>query len=257
MIYRMALLGVALAAVPAAAQTDFRSLERGRPAGVEDAYPVERYGFELAGGYRMTRIGAGRVEQLFEPELSYGLGASLEMGFGALIAITDRAVGNFVGLAGIRLSGKYNLTTERPWLPGLALRLEAAIPVGNDAGSGAAVFGSILATRTLGRNRLHMNAGWSVGRPSIPALVEPQPEWRAGLALDHTLLRTSTLLILDVAIEKEWQDSDVAIRPGAGFRRQLTPMLVLDGGVRLDPVSVTIGFSRAFGIAGLMPGGGR
>jgi hypothetical protein len=245
---------VALLASPAGAQIDYRNLDRGRPIGVEDAYPIERYGFEVAGGYRISRVGPGRAQQMFEPELSFGAGAALGLAVELPLAITERDGGSEAGLAGLHLSAKYNISTERPWMPGLGLRFDGVVPVGSEAGSGLESFASILATRSFGRNRLHLNAGAGLWRPEIPAAVDPLPEWRVGLAVDHTLLRTSTLLIVELIAEQEWDDSVVSILPGIGFRRQLTPTLVLDGGVGFEGPSFTIGLSHAFGIAGLMPG---
>jgi hypothetical protein len=47
-------LTIAVAA-PAAAQIDYRNLDDDRPTRVEDAYPAERYAFELLIPYRFER----------------------------------------------------------------------------------------------------------------------------------------------------------------------------------------------------------
>lgn len=151
MKYWLALPGVALFVAPAAARIDYRRLDRGRPASIEDAYPIERYAFEVAVGYRISRIGPGRAQQLFEPELSFGAGAALELGVGGPIAITERDGGRATGLAGLHLSAKANLTTEPPGLPGVGLRLDGVLPIGSEAGSGLGAFVSILATRPVWR----------------------------------------------------------------------------------------------------------
>jgi len=252
--YWLALSGTTLLVAPAAAQIDYRNLDRGRPTGIEDAYPIERYAFQVAGGYRVLRTGPGRTQQIFEPELSYGAGAALELALGGPIGITDRAGGNATGLAGLHLSAKANLTTERPRWPGIGVRFETVLPVGSEAGSGIEGFASILATRSFGRNRLHLNAGASLGRLEIAAAVEPLPQWRVGLAIDRTMLRSSTLLVVEFVLEQAWNEGEATISPGVAFRRQLTPTLVLDAGVFLERPSFALGLSHAFGIASLMPG---
>src|SRR5215213_7417354 len=64
----------ALAAVPAAAQTDYYNIDSGRPVRIEDAYPVERYAFEAqVAPLRMERRDDGAYHWEFEPELGYGI----------------------------------------------------------------------------------------------------------------------------------------------------------------------------------------
>lgn len=253
MKYRLALPGVTLLVAPAAAQIDYRRLDRGRPAGIEDAYPIERYAFEVAGGYRISRIGPGRAQQLFEPGLSFGAGAALELGVGGPIAITDRDGGRATGLAGLHLSAKATLTTERPWLPGLGLRFDGVLPVGSESGSGLGTFVSILATRSFGRNRLHVNAGASLGRPEILAGAEALPNWRSAWRLTTRCFEPARSW-WGFVVERAWNEAEVSLSPGVGFRRQLTPTVVLDCGVGLERPSFTVGLSHAFGLAGLMPG---
>ena len=57
------------------AQTGYRNLDRGRPSVVADAYGLERYGFEVSGGYRLGRIGPSRWQHVFDADLSYGVRA--------------------------------------------------------------------------------------------------------------------------------------------------------------------------------------
>ncbi len=256
MRYWIALLGAAWVVPPAAAQIDYRNLDSGRPTAVEDAYPLERYAFDLSGGYRFVRTGPGRSQQTFEPELQYGLRRGLAVGIKA--PWTDR------GLAGLRLFALFNIRTERPGLPGLALRLDGALPWGSEGGGGVASIFRLLATRSFGRNRLHLNAGIGVNRPAVPAGAEPIPRWSAGLALDHTLIRSSTLLVGEITAERETGGASTAATAAFGLRRQMTPTVVLDAGLSFRVArgersmpGVTLGVSHSFGIAGLMPGGRR
>ena len=250
---RIALLGAVLFATPVAAQTDFRNLDRGRPTRVEDAYPVEHYEFELAFGYHVARLAPGRTQHLFEPELTYGPLPNLDLGVGTAFAVTGRGY----GLAGLRFSAKYNLTTEQPWLPGVAFRIDAALPLGSEAGSGTVGLASLLATRSFGPNRIHFNASAGLGRQNRAGAAEPMPQWRAALAVDRTLYRTSTLLVLDIVAEQGWNGDAATLSPGIALRRQVTPTLVFDAGMRFHHSAFAMGISYAFAVAGLMPGGGR
>ncbi|HEV8358381.1 MAG TPA: hypothetical protein VGQ17_16625 [Gemmatimonadales bacterium] len=262
---RIALPGlVALAAARAEAQVDYRNLDDDRPVPVEDAYPVERYAFELLAAWRVERLGLGRVRYLVVPELEYGITSGTSLGVKVPLALTTQAGSSDYGLAGLRVFALVNLTTERPSLPGLGLRLDAGLPWGALAGSGAAAMVQALATRSFGRNRVHLNAGAALGSPGAGGAAEAIPRWRAGGAVDRTLLRSSTLLLLALTMEQEARGRGVEIAGAVGCRRQVTPTLVLDAGVSYAVVrdarpvaGITLGLSHAFGIAALLPGGGK
>ena len=261
---QIALAGlVALAAARSEAQVDYRNLDDDRPVAVEDAYPVERYAFELLGGWRVERLGSGRVRYLIVPELEYGIAGGTSLGVKVPVALTTQAGSSDFGLAGVRVFALANLTTERPSLPGLAFRLDASLPWGALAGSGAAAMVQALATRSFGRNRVHLNAGAALASPDRAGEAEAIPRWRAGGAVDRTLLRSSTLLLLAFTAEQETRGRGVEIAGAVGCRRQLTPTLVLDAGISYAVVrdsrpiaGITLGLSHAFGIAALLPGGG-
>src|ERR1051326_5269473 len=164
--------------------------------------------------------------------------------------------------AGLRVFALYTLPSERPSLPGAALRLDATAPLGSQGGRGAAVMVQALASRSFGRNRLHLNAGAALARADEPAAAEAIPSWRTGLAVDRTLIRSSTLLLAAVTAEQETPGAQVGVAVAAGFRRQMAPALVLDAGASwtfrsgVPPrPALTVGLSHAFAIAGLMPGG--
>jgi hypothetical protein len=251
----------AMVATRASAQIDYRNLDDDRPVAVEDAYPLERYAFEWLGAYRFARLGEGS-QHLFVPELAYGIARGTELGIKAPFAATTLGGSTEAGLAGLRVFALYNLTSERPSLPGAALRLDATAPLGSQGGRGAAVMVQALATRSFGRNRLHLNAGAALVRADEPAAAEGIPSWRTGLAVDRTLIRSSTLLLAAVTAEQETPGAQVGVAVAAGFRRQMAPALVLDAGASwtfrssVPPrPALTVGLSHAFAIAGLMPGG--
>src|ERR1041385_3079052 len=194
---------VALTATEAAAQIDYRNLDDERPVAVEDAYPIERYVFELLGSYRFARLPGGGGLDVWAPELSYGVAKATSIGVKAPFAVTTRRGATDFGLAGVRAFGLVNLTTERPSLPGLALRLDGTVPAGGQAGRGTSVMIQVLATRSFGRNRLHLNAGAELVQAEVPGAAEGIPLWRVGLAADRTLIRSSTLLVAAVTVEQE------------------------------------------------------
>ena len=62
---------VLAAASPLHGQTDYYNTDAGRPILIEDAYPVERYAFELQlAPVRLERERGGLCNWGFEPELA-------------------------------------------------------------------------------------------------------------------------------------------------------------------------------------------
>lgn len=257
-----ALLGTGATGVEARAQIDYRNLDDDRPSAVEDAYPIERYAFEVLGGYRFERARGGARHHLLLSELAYGAFPGFAAGVKLLLAREEDPGSGRTGLAGLRVFTIYNLTTERPALPGLSVRADAALPVGALGGGGPGAAVKLLATRSYGRNRLHGNAGWRVVSPDDPGSGEPLPRWFLGLAVDRTLIRSSTLLIASVYAAQADRRAPTALDLTLGFRRQVTPTFVFDAGLSrgLRPdagptFALTLGLSHGFGVAALMPGG--
>jgi len=257
MRYGVALLGAVILAAPAAAQIDYRNLDDDRPTRVEDAYPIERFAFELVGGYRLEQRTGGGARHVLVPELVYGLFPNLEMGVKAPV-LTDG------GLAGIRLLALYNLTTERPALPGLGLRLDASLPVGGEAGAGGALAVEAVATRSFGRQRAHGIAAVALRQQNEPAGSDAIPRWKAGVAVDRTAIRSSTLWILELVAEQEEKGASARFTVGLGLRKQIAPTVVFDSGLSYGVAQgsasiagITLGFSHSFAVAALMPGGPR
>ncbi len=236
------------------AQIDYRNLDGHRPSRVEDAYPIERHAFEFSLPYRLE-TGPGSVYS-FTPELAWGafrngsVGVSVDWQWlrSGVAARAPRVRSNAFLLA--------NLAGESPGRPALAVRADLASPLdGGGVGSASLTLGGI-ATRSWGLVRLHLNGGWTVAAPSDP-LLRSEPRWWAGLAVDRTLFRTSTLLIGELVAERAIGRSDPDWTVGLGLRRQMTPTVVFDVGAELvrgdrDRFGMTVGMSHAFAIAGLM-----
>jgi hypothetical protein len=167
------------------------------------------------------------------------------------------------GLAGLRVSGLYNINTESRSLPAFSVRADASFPVGALGGDGSRFALKAIATRSWGRMRVHLNASRGFGSEDAISAAEPIPRWGASLAVDRTFFRSSILLIGEIATEQVIDDAPAEVNASVGGRWQWTPTLVLDLGLtrRLSDtgpdLGLTLGVSHAFAIRALMPGGSR
>jgi hypothetical protein len=249
---------------PAAAQIDYRNLDDDRPVVTEDAYPVERYAFELLAPYRYEAEVDGVRLHTTVPEAAYGLARNAQVGLKLPLAAADESTGTDWGLAGFRVFGLYNFNTETRWLPALSVRADVSFPVGSLAGDGSRVAIKAIATRSWGAMRAHLNASRGFGSEDALSVAEPLNRWSGSLAVDRTFFRSSILLIGEVAVWQAVQDAPTAVNASVGGRWQWTPTLVLDAGVtrrlRSDigpDIALTVGLSHAFALRGLMPAGPR
>jgi hypothetical protein len=246
------------------AQIDYRNLDDDRPVVSEDAYPVERYAFELLAPYRFEAESDGAELHTTVPEAAYGLARNAQVGLKLPLAAVDDGAGTDWGLAGLRLFGLYNFNTESRWLPALSLRADASFPVGSLAGNGTRFALKAIATRSWGRMRAHLNLSGGFGSENALSVAEPLSRWSASLAVDRTFFRSSLLLIGEVATSQTIESAPTSVNTSLGGRWQWTPTLVLDAGVtrrlRSDvgpDIAFTIGLSHAFAIRGLMPAGSQ
>ena len=249
---------------PMAAQIDYRNLDDDRPVVTEDAYPVERYAFELLAPYRFEDEAGGGQLHMAVPEAAYGLARNAQIGVKLPFAGADEGTGTDWGLAGLRVFGLYNFNTESRWLPALSVRADASFPVGSLAGEGTRFAIKGIATRSWGRMRLHANLARGFGSEDALSVAEPLNRWAASLAVDRTFFRSSILLIGEVAASQAIQGAPTAVDVSLGGRWQWTPTLVLDAGLSrrlrsgIGPdIALTIGLSHAFAIRGLMPAGSQ
>ena len=256
--------GVALlcAAHSLAAQTDYRNLDEGRPTRVEDAAPVERYAFEFLTSYALEQEPGGGTVHAFVPEIEYGILANGEFGITLPVGILYQDGITRAGLSGLRGFALYNFNAESPALPAIALRADVRLPAGSFAGSETRVTLKGIATRSWGRQRLHLNGAYTLGPDASPALVEPAGRWWWGAALDRTLFRQSLLLLAEVYVSGAARTAPAALTGSLGLRWQWRPTAVIDlglaRGLRRDrgpDYAFTIGISNAFALAGLLPGG--
>jgi hypothetical protein len=244
---------VVLLATPPAAlsgQHDYRNLDAGRPSITEDAYPVEQWALELMLPVHHERH-AGKNESAIEPEVMWGLAANSMIGLGLPITLGEGG-----GLAGLRPFAFRNFNTEGPRLPAFALRVDASVPVGRLGGDGPTATVTALATRSFGVTRAHLNVGATVGSTANAPLADPPARWSAGVAVDWTLWRTSTLVVAEVHAARPLDEPSMTWLAGAGIRRQITPSMVVDVGIRRrltergPDLVLTAGFTRSFSVAG-------
>ncbi len=250
------------ATAPAAAQIDYRNLDDERPVATEDAYPIERYAFELTAPYRYEAEPEGSKVHLVVPEIAYGLLPNAELGLEAPLAAVDVGSDTDWGLAGLQAFAFYNFNTESPVLPAFSLRGDLSLPVGSLAGDATRFTLKGIATRTWGRTRFHLNLARSFGSEDELAAAEPANRWAYSLAADRTLFRESVLLIGEVAATEALRGAPTEVNASVGARFQWAPTLVLDAGIsrRLrdgvgPDLALTLGLSHAFAFRGLMPAG--
>lgn len=249
------------AASPLAAQIDYRNLDDDRPTAVEDAYAIERYAFEFLLPHLMTRSAGSATIHAFVPELAYGIASGMHVGLKLPVVNDAGPAGRRWGIGGLRAFALYNANTEGPFLPALSLRVDGFFPVGSSGGDVTRGEVKLIATRSFGRNRLHLNAAVGVGPDAAGPSVEGASRWWYGAAIDRALFRQSLLLIGEVYARRDAASAPMEVNTSVGLRWQWTTSAVLDIGVarRLRATgpdfAMTFGVSKAFGIAGLMPRG--
>jgi hypothetical protein len=262
---------------PASAQTDYYNTDKGRPIQIEDAYPTERFAFELQlAPLRLERTRGGVYNWGVEPEIAYGILPRTHVEFGLPLAYTDLGDGRKrAGLAGLDLSVLHNLNVETTTWPALGLVGDVLLPVGGLGPDKAYASATGLMTRTYRWARFHVNGQYTFGSaPPADATSESAAtagpgavelsRWLAGLAVDKTYPLRSMLLTAELyARQPIHSDEAVEWNVGAGIRYQLAPQFALDGGVgkRLTGSEqswfATFGTAYAFGVRSLIPLPGR
>jgi hypothetical protein len=254
----LAALMIAVSARTASAQEDFRSLDAGRPLKITDAYPKKylewEFQFGLQGGW--TEASRKSLEGLLE--LETGLFRNFEIGAGLSVATADDGTSTTTGLAELELEALYNFKHEGWAWPGLAVQAGAVAPTGSDASREDWAWGvDLLFTRSFSnRLRIHGNGGYVVASE-----LDSGDYWRGGVAFDVPVGFSSRLIMGDVYTEIPVDTGVTRIWAELGGRLQLSNRTVLDVGLatRLDEwnrgaanVTLVAGFSRMFGIGGLM-----
>ena len=221
-----------LAAATAAAQL-LSDLEPERPVAVEDARPVSFRAFSGSVDWTYNV----RQEQLddYGPGFSllYGMARGLELG-GSVRYVTSpgRNAQRGISSGDIVLHALYQLKTETPEWPALAVRAGVEFPTGLDS-KGTDLHLAALATRSFEQFRLHANVLWT--RLGAVFGTERHDRFEGILGADcviHPRLGTDTLLVADV---------DASTNPVRGG----TGIVTLEAGVRQRIGVQTILFAGA------------
>lgn len=245
-----------------AGQTDFYNTDEARPVRIEDAYPTERYAFELQfAPLRLERGSGGVYTWEVEPEIAYGIFPRTHVEVGFPLALVDAGgEGQREGLAGISISALHNLNVETAF-PAFGIAGSVLLPVGGLAPDETYASVKGIATRTFSWARFHANAEYTFGsEPGEGEEAGERSRWMAGLAVDRTFPLRATLVTADVFVEQPLDDdADLRWTAEAGLRRQVSPVLAFDAGIgrRFSGDDqgwfVTLGSAYAFGIRSLIP----
>jgi hypothetical protein len=172
---------LAIAAHAAAAQPEYRNIDGGRPLRVEDAQASARHSLDfMIAPLRLDRIAGGTYRWQVEPRLSYAAFPRTELKLRAPVAYREREADPRSGLVGVGLGAFHNLFAETERLPAFAVEGEVLVSASGSLTSGETYATRAIATRTLGRQRVHANAGYGTYRiltslPNVPN-VPPIPD---------------------------------------------------------------------------------
>ncbi len=254
------------------AQTDYYNTDAGRPITVEDAYPTERYAFELQlAPLKIERSGAGVYSYAVEPEIAYGILPRTHVEIGVPLVYVDRGTaGKSAGAAGLDISVLHNLNAETS-IPALGIAGELLLPMGGLAHEKAYFSAKGIATRTLRAARFHINGRYTFGESQELEFNQPAgaprkvgaeelSRWMLGAAVDKTFpLKTMLITAETFASQPMNSAEDVEWNAGAGIRYQLNPHFAMDAGLGKQITGddrgwfVTFGLARAFAVRSLIP----
>ena len=259
-----AALASAATAVPrdAAAQTDYYNTDAGRPVVIEDAYAIERRGFEIqAAPLRLERSRSGVYTWGLEPELAFGFLPRTQFEVGVPLAFVDAGAGGRTsGLAGVELSVLHNLNVETA-IPALGIVADVLVPAGGLGPDKAYPSLKGIATKTFSWARFHVNGQYTLGSDAEEGdEVGEASRWMAGVAVDRTFPLRSLLVTADVFAEQPLvEDEELSWTAEAGFRYQTSPQFNIDFGVGRRFAGseqgwfFTFGAAHAFAVRSLLP----
>ncbi len=211
---------------------DHDNLDPNRPIGMEDAYAIPKGEIGMEGGVRFNDRREGRTRVTFQPQIIYGAfeNAQIEIQ-GDLFTEPNSLVGASKS-GDLHLGLLYNFNTETLALPAMALRVETDLPTGvNSRGVDTQVTGIL--TRSFGRLRAHLNAGYTV--LGLPKGQERPGAYRAVAAVSYPLgypdSFRDTLIASLYTRESDLRGQRNHTGVEVGIRHQLTSRLVVDAGL--------------------------
>ncbi|MDR4481107.1 MAG: transporter [Nitrospira sp.] len=251
------LMVVALLALPLSpvSALDHDNLDPNRPIGMEDAYAIPKGEIGLEGGVRFNDRREGRTRVTFQPQIIYGAFDNTQIEIQGDLFTEPRSLVGANKSGDLHLGVLYNFNTETLTLPAFAVRVEADLPTGvNSTGVDTQLTGIL--TRSFGRLRVHLNAGYTV--IGSPQGQERPGAYRAVAAVSYPLgypMSFRDTLIASVYTRQSdlrGQTNHTGVE--IGIRHQLTSRVVLDGGLGtefvgpadraalLGTVGVSVGF---------------
>jgi len=250
------LVVVLLSGREAIAQEDFRSLDAGRPLKVTDAYPKKYLELEFQFGLQGSWTEGGR--RLFEGVLQLEMGVLRNLEIGAGLQVATQNDSTTSGLESVEVEVLYNFRHEGWTWPGVAIQVSAEAPTGSDLSRENWAWGAdLLLTRSFAnRLRIHVNGGYAVA-----SQADGDDYWRGGVAFDIPMGFSSRLIMGDLYAEVPVGTGPTRAWAELGTRVQVSNLTVIDVGLatRLDEwnrgtanVKLVVGFSRVFGIGGLV-----
>ncbi len=161
--FRMKLAAAALlllASTRAAAQTEYFNLDPSRPLRVQDAYAIERYGWDLQVGPAASGPSGSGSTWALETALAWGAFPRTQLEIAAPLASAPApGGGHTTGLDGLELGALYNLNTETTSLPAFAVAAHITAPVGTLAPASALLMMEGIGTRSWSGLRVHLECG--------------------------------------------------------------------------------------------------
>ena len=211
---------------------DHDNLDPNRPIGMEDAYAIPKGEIGLEGGVRFNDRREGRTSVTFQPQIIYGAFANTQIEIQGDLFTDPRSLVGANKSGDLHLGVLYNFNTETLNLPAFAVRVEADLPTGvNSKGVDTQLTGIL--TRSFGRFRVHLNAGYTV--IGSPQGQERPGAYRAVAAVSYPLgYPTSfrdTLIASVYSRQSDLRGQQNHTGVEIGIRHQLTSRVVLDGGL--------------------------
>jgi hypothetical protein len=234
---------------------DHDNLDPNRPIGMEDAYAVPKGEIGLEAGVSLIDQRQGPTRLTFQPQIIYGAFDNTQIEIQGDIFTDPNTLTGADKSGDLHLGALYNFNTETLELPAFAVRAEVNLPTGVNSKGVDTQFTGIL-TRSYGRLRTHLNAGYTV--LGSPQGQERPGAYRAVAAMSYPLGYPTSFrdtLIASVYTHQSnlrGQRNNTGVE--IGLRHQLTSRIVLDGGLGtefygptdraavLGTVGVSVGF---------------
>ena len=222
-LFLMPLAGLAL---------DHDNLDPNRPIGMEDAYAIPKGEIGMEGGVRFNDRREGRTRVTFQPQIIYGAFDNTQIEIqGDLMSDPNTLVGAAKS-GDLHVGVLYNFNTETISLPAFAARVAVDLPTGvNSKGVDTQMTGIL--TRSFGRLRVHLNAGYTV--LGAPQGQERPGAYRAVAAVSYPLgyptSFSDTLIASLYTRESDLRGQRNHTGVEIGLRHQLSSRVVLDGGL--------------------------